>query len=123
MNVGETAEGKKKGPSDEGKDTGGPGLGAFGNIEGLGDIGEDNIESRDEEFLSSRSAPRNGKKGSNSADQSVTNLGLLGETYSHKHGNQQGATEQNLVGCIFEDGRPLAAKLIEVDDISLRSGT
>lgn len=52
MNVGEAAKGEKEGAGDQGKDTGGPGLGTFGNVEGLGDIGKDNVEARDEEFLS-----------------------------------------------------------------------
>ncbi len=50
VDVGEAAKGEEKGARDEGEDARGPGLGALGDVEGLGDVGQDDIEARDEEL-------------------------------------------------------------------------
>lgn len=51
VDVGETAKRQQKGAGDEGEDARGPGLGALGDLKGLGDGGQDDVEARDEEFL------------------------------------------------------------------------
>lgn len=51
MDVGEAAKGEEEGARDEREDARGPGLGALGDVEGLGDVGQDDVEARDEKLL------------------------------------------------------------------------